>query len=185
MADNINLMQELLRHYGRKRASLRCIIKIDFRKAFNSIQWLFLQHLLLLLGFPVQFVHLIIKCVETTSYFVSMNGDLFEFFNGKCGVCQGDPLSPYLFIVCVEYFSRMLKQCTHQSDFNFHPKCSALRICHLAFANDIFFLGVICSRLTFFTNNFSLLEDCLDLILIKQNHPSISVVLETALSNPS
>jgi len=54
-------------------------------------------------------VCLIMKCVETTSYFVSMNGDLFGFFNGKCGVCQGDPLSPYLFIVCVEYFSRMLK----------------------------------------------------------------------------
>jgi hypothetical protein len=125
------------------------------------------------------------KCVETTSYFVSINGDLFGFFNGKCGVCQGDPLSPYLFIVYVEYFSRMLKWCTHQSDFNFHPKCSALRICHLAFADDsLLFLGVICSQLTFSTNNFSLLEDCLDLILILQNHPSISVVLETALSNP-
>lgn len=113
MVDNINLIQDLLRHYRRKRASPRCIIKIDFRKAFDFIQWLFLRHLLLLLGFPTQFVHLIMKCVETTSYFVSMNGDLFGFFNEKCGVCKGDPLSPYLFIVCVKYFSRMLKQCIH------------------------------------------------------------------------
>jgi len=37
MADNIHLMQELLQHYGRKRASPRCIIKIDFRKAFDSV----------------------------------------------------------------------------------------------------------------------------------------------------
>jgi len=38
MTDNINLMQELFRQYGRKRISPRCIIKIDFRKAFNSVQ---------------------------------------------------------------------------------------------------------------------------------------------------
>jgi hypothetical protein len=37
MADNINLLQELLRQYERKRASLRCLIKIDFRKAFDSV----------------------------------------------------------------------------------------------------------------------------------------------------
>ena len=52
MADNINLMQELLRMYGRKRVSPRCTIKIDFRKAFDTVQWSFLRDLLHLLGFP-------------------------------------------------------------------------------------------------------------------------------------
>lgn len=37
MADNINMVQELLRHYGRKRASLRCLMKIHFKKAFDSV----------------------------------------------------------------------------------------------------------------------------------------------------
>ena len=86
MADNINLMQELLRSYGRKRVSPRCTIKIDFRKAFDTVQWLFLRDLLHLLGFPVRFVHLVMKCVETASFSVCINGNLFGFFQGKCGV---------------------------------------------------------------------------------------------------
>jgi exonuclease III len=63
MADNINLMQELLRSYGRKRVSPRCTIKIDFKKAFDTVQWPFLRDLLHLLGFPDRFVHLVMKCV--------------------------------------------------------------------------------------------------------------------------
>jgi hypothetical protein len=59
MADNIHLIQELLRHYGHKRSSPICIIKIDFRKAFDTIQWSFLHTVLLLLGFPDCFVFLI------------------------------------------------------------------------------------------------------------------------------
>jgi len=108
MTDNINLLQELLRQYERKRTSPRCLIKIDFRKAFDSVQWAFLRHLLLLLGFPDRFVHLVMTCVETASYSVAVNGELFGFFPGKCGAWQGDPLWPYLFITCMEYFTRML-----------------------------------------------------------------------------
>jgi hypothetical protein len=140
MADNVHLMQELLRHYGRKRASPRCIIKIDFRKAFDSIQWSFLQQVLLSLGFPPLFVRLIMQCVETASFSVAVNGNLYGFFKGQCGVRQGDPLSPYLFLACMEYISRMLNQSTQHTDFNFHPKCSALGVSHLAFADDVLLL---------------------------------------------
>jgi hypothetical protein len=140
MADNINLMQELLRSYGRKRVSPRCTIKIDFKKAFDTVQWPFLRDLLHLLRFPARFVHLVMKCVETTSFSVCINGNLFGFFPGKCGVRQGDLLSPYLFIICMEYFSRLLKSNTQLSGFNFHPKCQALGISHLGFADDILLL---------------------------------------------
>jgi len=126
MVDNINLLQELLWEYGRKRASPRCIIKIDFKKAFDYVQWPFFRHLFMLFGFPTRFVHLVMKCVETASFSVAVNGDLFSFFPGKCSVRQGDPLSPYLFITCMEYFSRMLHLATQQAGFCFHPKCSSL-----------------------------------------------------------
>jgi hypothetical protein len=114
MADNINLMQELLRSYGRKRVSPRCTIKIDFRKAFDLIQWSFLRDLLHHLGFPARFVHLVMKCVESASF----------------SVC----------IICMEYFSRLLKSNTQHSGFHFHPKCQALGISHLGFTDDIILL---------------------------------------------
>jgi hypothetical protein len=80
------------------------------------------------------------KCVETASFSVCINGNLFGFFQGKCGVRQGDPLSLYLFIICMEYFSRLLKINTQHSGFHFHPKCQALGISHFGFAEDILLL---------------------------------------------
>ena len=112
-------------------------MKIDFRKAFDSVQWPFLCQLLLLLGFPSRFIHLIMQCVETASYSVAVNGSIYGFFPGMNGVRQGDPLSPYLFIVCMEYLSRMLHMASLSPGFRFHPKCDSLGICHLAFADDV------------------------------------------------
>ncbi|GFY87986.1 hypothetical protein Acr_05g0016250 [Actinidia rufa] len=111
MIDNIFLLQELLKQYGRKRASPRCILNVDLRKAFDSIDWVFLQELLSDLHFPPKFV--------------------------GWGLRQGDPLSPYLFVICLEYLSRGLGQLKDNADFNFHPKCGGLTITHLAFADDL------------------------------------------------
>ena len=69
------------------------------------------------------------QCVETASYFVAVNGNIYGFFSRKNGVRQGDHLSPYLFIACMEYLSRMLYMASMSLGFNFHPKCASLGIC--------------------------------------------------------
>jgi len=102
--------------------------------------WPFLRELLHLLGFPQRFVHLVMLCVETSSFSVVINGSLYGFLPGKCGVRQADPLSPYLFLVCMEYLSRMLKIASQQPDFHYHPKCAFHHICHLTFVDDILLL---------------------------------------------
>ena len=68
---------------------------------------------------------------------MAINGDLYGFSPTKSGMGQGDPLSPYLFISCMEYFSRMLKLASQMADFHFHPKCGTHGINHLSFVNDI------------------------------------------------
>jgi hypothetical protein len=141
MSDNINLIQELRRQYGRKRSSPRCLLKVDFKKAFDSVQWEFLANLLRHFGFPAHFVFLVMECVSTASFSVAVYGDIHGVFLGKSGVRQGDPLSPYLFICCMEYFSRMLKLASQQEGFCFHPKCEVQGISHLAFADDVLLLS--------------------------------------------
>ncbi|XP_022880980.1 uncharacterized protein LOC111398292 [Olea europaea var. sylvestris] len=135
--ENNHLAQELLRQYNRKRVAPRCLLKIDLSKAYDSVCWDFLRDVLVGLKFPSRFVHWIMKCVTSISYSIALNGTLHGFFKGEKGLRQGDPLSPFLFVLCIEYLSRLLKDATYESDFNFHPKCGPQKINHLAFADDL------------------------------------------------
>lgn len=137
MTDNIFLSQELLRGYTRKRSSPRCTIKVDLQKAYDTVSWSFLREVLVGLGFPPIFVGWVMQCVSTPTFSIALNGSLTGFFAGKRGLRQGDPMSPSLFILCMEYFSRLLNSRTENTDFNYHPKCADLRITHLAFADDL------------------------------------------------
>ncbi|KAL0415646.1 UNVERIFIED_CONTAM: hypothetical protein Slati_3396500 [Sesamum latifolium] len=75
--------------------------------------------------------------VSTLSFSVALNGSLHRFFPGKKGLRQGNPTSSALFLLCMEFFSRLIKRNTSNSDFNFHPKCEKLKISHLLFADDL------------------------------------------------
>lgn len=50
---------------------------------------------------------------------------------------QGDPMSPYLFVICIEYFFRILSGLGNDAAFRFHPKCKNFRLIHLVFADDM------------------------------------------------
>ncbi|KAL0458715.1 UNVERIFIED_CONTAM: Retrovirus-related Pol polyprotein from type-1 retrotransposable element R2 [Sesamum latifolium] len=115
ITDNIFLAQEMVRQYTRKRISPRYTINVDLRKAFDSIM----------------------ECVSTSSFSVALNGFLHGFFPGKRGLRQGDPMSPALFLLSIEYFSCLVKRRTSDSEFNFHPKCEKLKITYLLFADDL------------------------------------------------
>ncbi|GFZ00592.1 eukaryotic translation initiation factor 4E [Actinidia rufa] len=66
-----------------------------------------------------------------------LSGNLHGFFKGKQGLRQGDPLSPFLFAICLEVLSRSLSRLSRNPQFKPHPKCSDLFITHLAFADDL------------------------------------------------
>lgn len=66
--------------------------KVDLKKAYDSVNWDFLESVLLNLRFPVQFVNWIMRCVRTTSYSICINGELQGQFNGAKGLRQGAPL---------------------------------------------------------------------------------------------
>ncbi|XP_056688387.1 uncharacterized protein [Spinacia oleracea] len=137
IADNILLASELIKGYTRKYISPRCMIKIDLRKAYDSLEWPFLKVMLHELGFPARFVDWIMECLSTVSYYIFLNGYPTEPIPAKKGLRQGDPMSPFLFTIGMEYLSRCLQSIAQQNCFKFHPRCKKLGITHMMFADDL------------------------------------------------
>ncbi|XP_074296333.1 uncharacterized protein LOC141626381 [Silene latifolia] len=135
--ENILICQDLVRFYNRGMASPRCLFKLDLQKAYDSIEWSFLDQMLVALKFPKHFRSLVMTCVSTTSYSLSLNGSQFGYFKGRRGLRQGDPISPLLFCVCMEYLSRVMDCAVGHWYFRFHPLCKSLKLTHLLFADDL------------------------------------------------
>ncbi|XP_060170471.1 uncharacterized protein LOC132601403 [Lycium barbarum] len=68
------------------------------------------------------------ECIETVSYSFVINGGLAQPFKGKRGIMQGDPMSPYLFVLGIEYLQREMNQPANNPKFNFHPRCKRMKL---------------------------------------------------------
>ncbi|GKV27354.1 hypothetical protein SLEP1_g36534 [Rubroshorea leprosula] len=131
------LKEEIVKHYHKQCLSPRCTLQIDLMKAFDSVSWDFIFQILLSLGIPSQFVNLVKACVTTPKFSVVFNGNLCGYFSGEKGVRQGDPLSTYVFVVCMEVLSHMLNKAAEEGKFAYHPKCKNVQLTHLCFANNL------------------------------------------------
>ncbi|WMV56909.1 hypothetical protein MTR67_050294 [Solanum verrucosum] len=137
MMHNVLICHDLLRHYNRKSVSPRCLMKIDLKKAYDMVSWEFLEEVLHGFGFPGQFIQWIMLGVTTTMFSVKVNGVNHGFFAGRRGLRQGDPASPLLFVLVMEYLSRILHVMSQLPDFRYHPMCKKVKLTHLIFADDL------------------------------------------------
>ena len=102
ITDNINVAFEMI-HCLRTRRSGRntqMALKLNMSKAYDKVEWDFLRKIMHKLGFDERWIHLVMMCVCTTSYSILLNGEHTGYIKPTWGIRQGDPLSPYLFLLC-------------------------------------------------------------------------------------
>jgi hypothetical protein len=87
-----------------------CADKLDLAKAYDRVDWEYLEGILTKLGFARQWIIWIMACVKSVSYSVRFNGELLEKFTPSRGLRQGDQLSPYLFLFVADGLSQLLQK---------------------------------------------------------------------------
>ncbi|KAL9235614.1 hypothetical protein vseg_010359 [Gypsophila vaccaria] len=111
--------------------------KLDMSKAYDRVEWDFLKAMMSRLGFAAPWVDKVMKCVSTVSSSVLLNGRPSRALTPERGLRQGDPLSPFLFILCAEAFSKLIAREVHRKGIEGIKICrGAPTITHLFFVDD-------------------------------------------------
>ncbi|GLT78221.1 hypothetical protein SLA2020_497620 [Shorea laevis] len=142
-SDNIILVQEAVHSMQRLKGKKGALaLKIDLHKAFDSVDWGFLKEVLIDFNLPESLIQLIMFSVTPLQLSIIWNGEKLPYFQPQRGLRQGDPLSPYLFIMVMEKLSYMILSRLQQHQWKpFKISHGGLPLCHLFFADDLMLFG--------------------------------------------
>ena len=102
--DNAIIAQEVIHSINKKKGKLGYMaLKIDLEKVYDKLEWSFIKDMLVKINLLVDLVDIIMSCVLTVFTFIMVNEDALESIYSSRGIRQGDPLSLYLFILCMDY----------------------------------------------------------------------------------
>ena len=164
ITDNVLVAYELTHFLQNKRSGREgyAALKLDMSKAYDRVEWHFLQGMMERLGFDRRWINLMMQCVSTVSYKIRVNGVLTENINPSRGLRQGDPLSPYLFLICAEGFSSLLNEPERAGHIEGLTICvDAPSITHLLFADDSLLLLKVNDRNAHYLQHvLQLYEEC-------------------------
>lgn len=142
--NNILITHETLHYLKISEATKRCsmVVKTDMSKAYDRIEWAFLEKVLHTVGFDLVCLNWVMECVTTVSYSYLINGTPHRQVLPKRGLRQGDPLSPYLFILCTEVLTGLCFQEQQRGKFKgLQVSRKSPFINHLLFVDDTVFFS--------------------------------------------
>ncbi|CAK8533160.1 unnamed protein product [Lathyrus sativus] len=138
--NHIMLATKLIKGYTRKGGTRRIMMQVDLQKAYDMVNWKALEFIMKEVRIPNKFIQWTMIGITTVSYRFNIMGGYTEVLQAKRGIRQGDPLSPLLFVLIMEYMNRLLVKMQRDPNFSYHAKCESLKITNLTFADDILLL---------------------------------------------
>ena len=113
------------------------VLKLDMSKAYDRVEWVFLENVMRKMGFSERWIGLIMVCVRSVTYSILVNGEPKEEIQPSRGLRQGDPLSPFLFLLCTEGLHGLINKATNNGDIHGFSLCKrGPKLTHLFFADD-------------------------------------------------
>ncbi|GAU46317.1 hypothetical protein TSUD_243380, partial [Trifolium subterraneum] len=140
--DGILIANEVVDDARRGKKDL-LLFKVDFEKAYDSVDWGYLDEVMLKMNFPNLWRGWIMECVTTATASVLVNGSPTDEFKFERGLRQGDPISPFLFLLAAEGFNIMMTAMVSNNLFtpySIGPR-QEVKISHLQFADDTLLVG--------------------------------------------
>ncbi|GAU26327.1 hypothetical protein TSUD_56250 [Trifolium subterraneum] len=140
--DGILIANEVVDDAKRNRKDL-LMFKVDFEKAYDSVDWGYLEKVMFKMNFPATWCRWIMECVTTATASVLVNGSPTDEFGLERGLRQGNPLSPFLFLLAAEGLNVMMnslvsRQLSMPYGIGVHNE---VLISHLQFADDTLLIG--------------------------------------------
>ena len=137
ISDNILVAFESLhsmqRHTGKDD---NMTIKLDMSKAYDRVEWVYLEAVMRKMGFAERWVRLMMTCITSVSYSILINGEPKGMVVPTRGIRQGDPLSPFLFLLCTEGLNGLISQAANRGNIKGFALCkNSPRLTHLLWIN--------------------------------------------------
>lgn len=142
ISENVLITHEILHFLKTSDVQKKCsmAVKTDISKAYDRLEWNLIEKVLLQMGFHSIFVNWVMQCITTVTYSFLINEEVLGHVVLSRGIRQGDPISPYVFILCGEVLSGLCKEAQRDGSMTgirIVTKCP--RINHLLFADDTLF----------------------------------------------
>lgn len=138
--DNILVLQETIHSFKSlhdKKGYM--IVKLDLEKAYDRLEWPFIMDTLQTLGLPERIQDVIFHCISSANMSINWHGSPMGNIKSSQGIRQGDPISPYLFVLCLEKLGHKINDAINNGawiPFSF-GRGDSPKISHMCFADDI------------------------------------------------
>ena len=110
ITDNVLVAFELMHYLEHKKDGREgfVTIKLDMSKVYDRVEWDFIKQVVEKIGFHEKWIKLIMHCITFVSYSILVNGVAYGSIIPTRGLRQGDPITPYIFLLCAYGFSSLI-----------------------------------------------------------------------------